>query len=59
MTYNFDGDFKEFASKYNKHQLFGLCTKILRGQDELDVIKEYIKKKTYRLFEAREWLNQF
>ena len=54
-TYN--GDRKAFALEYNKHKLFGLMTQVISGRDKMEVIKFLIKKVTYRLSGAREWLN--
>lgn len=53
----YDGDKKTFALKYKDHQLFGVIMKSLNGYDIMESLKEFVKKKTYRLFEAREWLN--
>jgi RNA ligase len=54
-TYN--GDKKAFALEYKDHKLFGIMTQVIIGKDKMDLIKEFILKKTYRLFGAREWLN--
>jgi T4 RnlA family RNA ligase len=54
-TYN--GDKKLFALEYNNHKLFGLMTQVISGKDKIEVIKYFIKKVTYRLSGAREWLN--
>ena len=54
-TYN--GDRKAFALEYNNHKLFGLMTQVISGRDKIEVIKYFIKKVTYRLSGAREWLN--
>jgi len=54
-TYN--GDRKSFALEYNNHKLFGLMTQVISGRDKMEVIKFLIKKVTYRLSGAREWLN--
>jgi hypothetical protein len=54
-TYN--GDRKSFALEYNNHKLFGLMTQVISGRDKMEVIKFLIKKITYRLSGARDWLN--
>ena len=54
-TYN--GDKKLFALEYKDHKLFGIMTQIISGKDKMEVIKYFIKKVTYRLSGAREWLN--
>jgi len=54
-TYN--GDKKLFALEYKDHKLFGLMTQVISGRDKIEVIKYFIKKVTYRLSGAREWLN--
>jgi T4 RnlA family RNA ligase len=54
-TYN--GDRKAFALEYNNHKLFGLMTQVISGRDKMGVIKFFIKKVTYRLSGARDWLN--
>jgi len=53
----YDGDKKLFALEYKDHKLFGLMTQVIIGKDKMDLIKEFILKKSYRLFGAREWLN--
>lgn len=53
---NFNGDFKDFAINFNNNPLFKIVIQIIKGKDEIEVIKEFIRKKTYRLNEAREWL---
>ena len=54
---NYTGDKKSFALEYNKHKLFGVMAQVISGKDKMEVIKLLIKKKTYRLSGAREWLN--
>ena len=54
-TYN--GDRKAFALEYNSHKLFGIMTQVISGRDKMEVIKSSIKKITYRLSGARDWLN--
>lgn len=54
-TYN--GDRKSFALEHYNHKLFGLMTQVISGRDKIEVIKFLIKKVTYRLSGAREWLN--
>jgi T4 RnlA family RNA ligase len=54
---NYDGDKKSFALKYSYHPLFGIMIKTLNGYDLMELVKEFVRKKTYRLFEAREWLD--
>lgn len=52
----FTGDKKKFALEFNDNELFGISVKIINGGDRNDLIKSYVKKKTYRLSQAREWL---
>ena len=53
----YDGDRKAFALEYNNHKLFGIMMQVISGKDKMEVIKSSIKKITYRLSGAREWLN--
>jgi RNA ligase len=53
----YDGDRKSFALEHNNHKLFGLMTQVISGRDKMEVIKFLIKKVTYRLSGARDWLN--
>lgn len=52
----YDGDTKSFAVNYKTHFYFPIAIKIIRGYDKVEVIKEFIKRKTYRLSDARDWL---
>lgn len=53
----FAGDKKQFALNYKHLELFPLAAKILSGHEKFDVLVDYIKKKTYRLNQARLWLD--
>lgn len=53
----YDGDRKSFALKYKDHKLFWFTTQVISGRDKIEVIKSFIKKETYRLSGARDWLN--
>jgi T4 RnlA family RNA ligase len=50
-------DRKEFSIKYKNHPYFGIIIQCINGKDQMELIKEFILKKTYRLFDARNWLN--
>jgi RNA ligase len=50
------GDRKTFSIEYHKHDLFGIVMKVISGGDKFSSMMEYIKKKTYRLESARDWL---
>lgn len=52
----YDGDSKEFALRFKSQEYFPLAVKIVKGYDKVEVIKEWIKKQTYRLSQARLWL---
>jgi RNA ligase len=54
-TYN--GDKKSFALSNKEHEFFWIMTQVISGRDKMEVIKFLIKKITYRLSGAREWLN--
>ena len=56
MVSQFDGDLKKFAQQFLNNPYFEIVIKIVRGFDEMDLIKKYIKKKTYKLSSARNWL---
>jgi T4 RnlA family RNA ligase len=53
----YKGDKKEFSIKYNKHIYFGIAIQCINGKDQMELVKEFILKKTYRLFDARNWLD--
>ena len=53
----YNGDRKEFSIKYKKHHYFGIIIQVISGKDKMELIKEFVLKKTYRLFEAKKWLN--
>ena len=53
----FDGDRKTLAMKYKSNEIFPILMQSISGKDLDYCVKEYVRKKTYRLFEAREWLN--
>ena len=52
----YTGDRKSFALEYKDHDLFWIMTQVINGKDKMEVIKFLIKKKTYRLSEARDWM---
>jgi T4 RnlA family RNA ligase len=52
----YDGDRKDFAIKNHKNELFALVMKVIDGSDLMECLKEYVKKKTYRLHQAKQWL---
>lgn len=53
----YDGDKKSFVLSNKEHEFFWIMTQVIIGKDKMDLIKDFILKKTYRLFGAREWLN--
>jgi hypothetical protein len=53
----YNGDRKEFSIKYKNNPYFGIIIQVISGKDKMELIKEFILKKTYRLFEAKKWLN--
>ncbi len=57
MLIDYDGDRKLFAQKYKNHKYFPISVKCLSNFDKHEIIKDYIKKTTYRLGEARNWLS--
>jgi len=59
LLQKFDGDIKSFAINHHKDPLFSICAKTIKGYDKVELVKEYIKKRTYRLSEARSWLTSF
>lgn len=52
-----NGDRKSFAEKNYKHPYFGIVMSVVDGKNKYELIKEWIKKCTYRLSGARTWLN--
>jgi T4 RnlA family RNA ligase len=54
---DYDGDRKKFALKYHNDEYFSIAVKSISNQDTEQLIKEFIKKKTYRLNDARQWLD--
>lgn len=54
----YKGDKKEFALKFIKNPLFGVTMGVINGKDKMDQIKDYIRSKTNKLMEAREWLKK-
>lgn len=52
----YQGDRKSFSIQYHKDELFGISIKVISGGDKFLSMIEYIKKKTYRLESARDWL---
>jgi len=56
LVKDWNGDNKEFALKNKNHPYFRITIKHLSGHSKDDLIKEFIKKKTYRLNEARTWV---
>jgi len=53
----YDGDKKSFVLSNKEHKFFWVMTQVIGGRDKMEVIKTLIKKITYRLSGAREWLN--
>jgi len=53
----YNGDRKEFSIKYKDQPYFGIIIQVVSGKDKMELVKEFVLKKTYRLFEARNWLN--
>jgi T4 RnlA family RNA ligase len=53
-----NGSDKDFAVENLKKTYFPLAVKILKGYDKVEVVKDWIKRKTYRLNEARKWLSE-
>ena len=53
----YDGDKKSFVLLNKEHDFFWVMTQVISGRDKMDVIKTLIKKITYRLSGARDWLN--
>ena len=53
----YDGDKKSFVLSNKEHEFFWIMTQVISGRDKMEVIKTLIKKITYRLSGAREWLN--
>lgn len=53
----YTGDKKEFAIRYRKHHLFHFAMGIIGGKNKIDMIREYLFKKTARLHTARKWLD--
>jgi RNA ligase len=58
LVNQFNGDKKQFALSYKDDPYFYKAIRIIMGQDKFELIKEFVKKKTYRLHEARFWLWQ-
>jgi inorganic pyrophosphatase len=56
LVKDWNGDNKEFALKHKNHPYFRIAIKYSSGHSKDDLIKEFIKKKTYRLNEARTWV---
>ena len=50
-------DRKSFALEYLKAPYFALSMGVINGKTKHEVIKDWIKKRTYRLSEARTWLD--
>lgn len=52
----YTGDMKTFALAYHKHPNFHLASKVLKGNDPYEVVKEFLRKKTYHLLDARAFV---
>jgi T4 RnlA family RNA ligase len=52
-----DNKIEEFATTHQKNELFSIVMRVLRGCDIMDSLKTLIRKKTYRLNQARSWLS--
>jgi T4 RnlA family RNA ligase len=57
FTNEYNSSKKDFAINNRKDDLFGLAMAVINGEDIYDVCKSKIKKITYRLESARNWLN--
>ena len=57
LLLNYSGDRKTFAVKFKDHKYFPITIQVISGKDKLSLIKEFIKKETYRLSDARKWLD--
>jgi len=55
---NFDGNRKDFVYKYLKDRYFYLYMGIINGSDKIESIKDVIRKDTFRLMRARDWLKK-
>jgi T4 RnlA family RNA ligase len=52
----FNCDRKAFALAHSKYQYFAIAIKTIDGKDTLDRIKDYIKRKCYRLENSRTFI---
>lgn len=52
----FDGDRKSFAIKHKNNESFPVAIMIISGKDKSEVINDFIKKKTHKLCDAKNWL---
>jgi T4 RnlA family RNA ligase len=50
-------DRKSFALEYLKAPYFYLSMAVINGKPKYEVIKDFLKKETYRLSQARTWLD--
>jgi T4 RnlA family RNA ligase len=57
LLLNYSGDRKTFAVQFKYHKYFPIAIQVIIGRDKLSLIKEFIKKETYRLSNARDWLD--
>jgi T4 RnlA family RNA ligase len=53
----FNGDKKSFAINNHKNEYFTIVMSMINGREKMSLINSHIKKQTYRLSDARTWLN--
>jgi hypothetical protein len=53
---DYHGSDKDFALKYRKNSNFGIAISVIKGANLYDSIKNYVKKQTNRLEQARKFL---
>lgn len=54
---DYSGDKKEFSMKHLKNEYFSVAVKSISNKNTDQLIKEHIRKKTYRLSDAKKWLD--
>jgi hypothetical protein len=54
---HYNGSRKDFAITYRKHPYFHYAARVLNGSDMATLIKDKVLHDTYRLGEARNWIN--
>jgi RNA ligase len=54
---HYNGSRKDFAITYRKHPYFHYAARVLNGNDMATLIKDKVLDDTYRLGEARNWIN--